>query len=72
MQNYEFMVTEYSLPRHWGIGAAEVDEDGFLIEHTFVEFARFSTRALALNYLESAQQLFLETESLPTDRVSFR
>jgi hypothetical protein len=70
MKNYEFSVTEYSLPRHWGVGAAEVDEEGFLIEHTFVEFARFSTRALAWDYLESAQRFLRENECLPVDRVS--
>jgi hypothetical protein len=69
MKNYEFSVTEYSLPRHWGVDAAEVDEEGFLIEYTTVEFARFSTRAEAFDYLKSAQQFLLENKRLPEERV---
>lgn len=57
----EFIITEYCLPRHWGVGSMETDEHDSAIEHTYKEYRRFSSYQDAENFYNLLCEKYLRT-----------
>lgn len=68
---HEFTITDYYLPRHWGVGAYVVEvETALCLEHTFEEYARFSTYKEAEAYYNQVAENYSKTGELPKARKS--
>ena len=61
MTTREFTISEHFLPRHWSVWGNDVDRDGYCLEYTFEEYARFSTLQEARACLELLQENYAAT-----------
>lgn len=61
----EFTISEYSLPRHYGVWSNSTDADGYCLENTFEEYARFSSLDRAHEYLNLTQEQYNLNGTLP-------